>query len=71
MTNREITLEESRMMPERAGLELADDELRRLLPRVNRSKKQVAALREPIEAETEAGAIFLRKLEKTLKDSAL
>jgi hypothetical protein len=58
MTNGEITLEESRMMPERAGLELADDELRRLLPGVNRSKKQVAALRELIEAETEPAATF-------------
>jgi hypothetical protein len=58
MTNGEITLEELRMMARRAGLELAEDELGRLLPGVNRTRKQVTELRALIEAQTEPAAIF-------------
>jgi hypothetical protein len=55
---REITLDSLRMMAQRAGLELADDELRRLLPGVNRVKRQVAELRLLIGAESEPAATF-------------
>jgi hypothetical protein len=55
---REITLDNLRLMAQRAGLELDDDELRRLLPGVNRAKKQVAELRALIEAEIEPAATF-------------
>ena len=58
MTQDEITLDELRMMARRAGLELADDELRRLLPGVNRAKKQAAELRQFIAAETEPAGTF-------------
>jgi hypothetical protein len=55
---REITLDSLRMMAQRAGLELDDDELRRLLPGVNRAKRQVAELRLLIGAESELAATF-------------
>ncbi|HEY2918705.1 MAG TPA: hypothetical protein VGK77_06900 [Candidatus Binatia bacterium] len=55
---REITLDNLRLMAQRAGLELDDDELRRLLPGVNRAKKQVTELRALIEAEIEPAATF-------------
>jgi hypothetical protein len=55
---REITLDSLRMMAQRAGLELDDDELRRLLPGVNRAKRQVAELRLLIGAESEPAATF-------------
>jgi hypothetical protein len=46
------------MMAARAGLALADNELHRLLPGVNRATKQTAELRALIEIETEPAAIF-------------
>jgi hypothetical protein len=55
---REITLEELRMMAGRAGLKLADDELQSLLPGINRLKKQAVELRPLIELETEPAGIF-------------
>ena len=54
----EITLDDLRKMARRAGLQLADDELQRLLPGVNRSKKQVAELRALIATENEPAATF-------------
>ena len=54
----EITLDDLRKMAQRAGLQLADDELQRLLPGVNRSKKQVAELRALIATESEPAATF-------------
>ena len=54
----EITLDELRAMAARAGLALADDELERLLPGVNRAKKQTVELRALIALETEPAAIF-------------
>lgn len=58
MSKGEITLEELRMMAGRAGLKLAEDELQRLLPGVNRSRKQVTDLRVLTEAQTEPAATF-------------
>ena len=42
----EFTLDEIRARALRAGLKLAEEELRKLLPGVNRSHKQAAELRE-------------------------
>lgn len=55
---KEITLEDLRIMAQRAGLSLADDELRSLLPGVNRSKKQAAELRALISLEIEPAGTF-------------
>ena len=53
-----ITLEILRTMAERAGLRLSDDELQRLLPGVNRSRQQIAELREIIERADEPAGAF-------------
>jgi hypothetical protein len=58
MSYGEITLEELRAMAARAGLALADNELQRLLPGVNRARKQAAELRALITLETEPAEIF-------------
>ena len=42
----EITLDELRARAERAGIELSEEELEKLLPGVNRSYKQARELRE-------------------------
>ena len=54
----EITLEDLRIMAQRAGLNLADDELQSLLPGLNRAKKQAAELRVLIAFETEPAETF-------------
>jgi hypothetical protein len=54
----EIALDNLRMMAERAGLNLDEDELRRLLPGVNRARRQIAELRVLIAAETEPASTF-------------
>jgi hypothetical protein len=54
----EITLEDLRIMAQRAGLKLADDELQSLLPGINRLKKQAVELRPLIALETEPAGIF-------------
>ena len=58
MSYGEITLEELRARAARAGLALADDELERLLPGVNRATKQTVELRALITLETEPAEIF-------------
>jgi Ca2+-binding EF-hand superfamily protein len=55
---REVTLDNLRTMAERAGLKLSDDELQRLLPAVNRSKKQAQELRDLITAIDEPTTRF-------------
>ena len=60
-----LTLEDLRAMAERAGLKLGDDELERLLPGVNRSRQQVAELRELIDRTNEpAGAFKAANMER-------
>jgi hypothetical protein len=54
----EITFESLRAMALRAGLRLADDELQRLLPGVNRSKKQAVELRESLTTDDEPAVSF-------------
>lgn len=54
----EITIDDLRKMADHAGLKLADDELWRLLPGVNRSKKQAAELRALIALGTEPAGTF-------------
>jgi len=54
----QFTLEHLRAMAERVGLKLGDDELQRLLPGVNRSRQQVAELRELIDRSDEPAGAF-------------
>ena len=54
----EITLDDLRTMAESAGLKLGEDELQRLLPGVNRAKKQAAELRDLIGAANEPATTF-------------
>lgn len=55
----EMTIENLRILAQAAGLELPDDELQRLLPGVNRSKNQVAQLRQLVGGENEPAALFI------------
>ena len=55
----EIAIEELRALAQRIGLTLPDEELQRLLPGVNRAKKQAAELRVLIESGDEPAAIFI------------
>ena len=54
----EMTLEECRSLAKRAGLDLCDEELVRLLPGINRARRQAAELRQIIEAGTEPVLTF-------------
>jgi len=58
MIDEELTLDDLRDRARSAGLKLSDDELKRLLPGVNRSKKQAAELRALFAPETEPAGIF-------------
>jgi len=55
---REITLDNLRTTAQRAGLELSDDELQRLLPGVIRAKKQAGELRALVSLDTEPAGMF-------------
>jgi hypothetical protein len=54
----EITLENLKTMAERKGIKLGEDELERLLPGVNRARKQAAELREMIARVDEPAGTF-------------
>lgn len=54
----EITLEQLRMLAAQAGLRLTEEELQRLLPGVNRSRNQIADLRELLALGDEPAGIF-------------
>jgi Ca2+-binding EF-hand superfamily protein len=54
----EITLDELRPMASRAGLKLSEKELQKLLPGVNRSRKQVTDLWEFMTDTLEPAGIF-------------
>jgi hypothetical protein len=54
----EITLDELRARAARAGLKLADEELQKLLPGVNRSHQQVTELRHLLSDADEPAGIF-------------
>jgi hypothetical protein len=54
----EITLDELRARAERAGIELTEEELTKLLPGVNRSFKQARELRELVSAADEPASAF-------------
>jgi Ca2+-binding EF-hand superfamily protein len=54
----EITLDELRVMAAHAGLKLPEDELQKLLPGVNRARKQVAELRQFVTDATEPASAF-------------
>lgn len=53
-----ITIDGLRQMAERNGLKLSEDELQRLLPGVNRAKKQAAELRELLKPGDEPASTF-------------
>jgi hypothetical protein len=55
---KEISFEELRAKARQIGLKHSDDELERLLPGVNRAKKQADELRQLISPETEPAATF-------------
>lgn len=57
--NPEITLDDVRRFAKLAGLNLSDDELQRLVPGINRAKKQAAELRDIVAAEHEPAAAFV------------
>jgi hypothetical protein len=54
----EITLDELRVRAERAGVELTEEELKQLLPGVNRAYRQARELRELVSQTDEPAAIF-------------
>jgi len=61
----EITLDELRAKALQAGLNLADDELQKLLPGVNRARKQAAELQQLLSDSSEpAGAFAAQRGEK-------
>jgi len=56
---KELTIEDLRVMADLAGLTLSDDDLQRLLPGVNRSQQQIAALRTIIVPGDEPAGVFI------------
>lgn len=58
MTN-EISIEDLRTLAQQAGINIPDEELQRLLPGVNRAKKQAAELRMLIDSGDEPASIFI------------
>jgi hypothetical protein len=65
--HQQILIDDLRNLAERAGLNLSEDELRRLLPGVNRSKKQAAELRELFVSTDEPASIFDLTGERKIK----
>ena len=53
-----MTLEELSVLALQAGLKLTQDELQRLLPGVNRSRIQVAQLRDLMKEDQEPAGVF-------------
>jgi hypothetical protein len=54
----EIILDELRVRATRAGLELSEEELKQLLPGVNRAYKQARELRALVSQKDEPASIF-------------
>ncbi len=54
----ELTLENLQIIAAQAGLRLVDDELHRLLPGVNRARKQASELRELVGPDDELAGTF-------------
>ena len=65
--SQEILIDDLRKMAERAGLNLSEDELQRLIAGVNRSKKQAAELRELFASTDEPASIFDLTGERKIK----
>lgn len=55
---REITIEELRLIAERAGLKLSEDDIRRLIPGISRARLQAAELRELFGSSDEPALTF-------------
>jgi hypothetical protein len=54
----EMTLDELRVRAARAGLDLSEDELKQLLPGVNRAYRQVNELRAFLSDDDEPASVF-------------
>ena len=54
----DLTFDALRVLAKRAGLNLSDEELQRLLPVVNRSRNQALALRELVSDAIEPSGSF-------------
>jgi hypothetical protein len=54
----ELTVEECKSLAKRAGLDLCDEELGRLLPGINRARRQATELREVIDSDAEPALSF-------------
>lgn len=54
----DITLDELRVKADRAGIELSEDELKKLLPGVNRSYQQADELRKLVKDADEPASVF-------------
>jgi hypothetical protein len=54
----EMTIEECRVLAKTAGLHVSDEELQRLLPGINRARRQAVELRDIIPATAEPAVIF-------------
>lgn len=54
----EISLTQIRQLAQRAGLKLADDELQKLLPGVNRTRQQADELRRLVNNQIEPAGHF-------------
>lgn len=61
----EIALDELRARAARAGLELSEDELKQLIPGVNRAYKQVNELRGLLSDDDEPALVFGAAATKT------
>ena len=65
--HQQILIGDLRILAERAGLNLSEDELQRLIAGVNRSKKQAAELRELFASTDEPASIFELTGERKIK----
>ncbi len=54
----DLSLNQLRELAERAALKLPDDELAKLLPGVNRARRQADELRQLVNAQTEPAGHF-------------
>jgi hypothetical protein len=66
----EITLDELRVRAARAGLELSEDELKQLLPGINRAYKQVNELRALLSDNDEPACAFGAAASKRSRQNA-
>jgi hypothetical protein len=64
----EITIDQLRVLAQRAGLKLSEEELQGLLPGVNRSRRQTAELRDILLESAEPAGIFIAAVRRGLEN---